>query len=154
METTIRQFTQTPRTRSEVIAYVETIRADILEGNIPPLAVATILKAMEDSIKLLRGDEAIREVIQDEADLYNEKTFEVNGTKFTKSERPTYNFANCEDSQWDGLKADFDNIKAAMKSREGWLKTVKGFTADPVTGEVVKPPFKKSTTVLSITLKK
>jgi len=147
-------LTQLPTRKQSIDIYVDSVKDDILSGYIDAEASAIMLKAFEDIIKALRGDKDIKEYIQDAADRHTEKSFEYNGTTFTKSERPNYNFKDCEDPEWLSLSMDEMKIKGAKKVREEWLKTLKVPTPDPQTGEIINPPTVERTSIVSISLKK
>lgn len=147
-------LTQLPTTKREIEVYVDQLKDDILSGYIQPEASAIMLKSFEDIIKSLRGDLDIKEYIQNACDLHNEKSFTYSDATFSKSERPNYNFKNCEDPEWLSLSMDEMKIKGAKKVREDWLKTLKEPTPDPQTGEIINPPQILRTSIISITLKK
>ena len=147
-------LTQLPTSKKSIDVYVESVKDDILSGYIQPEASAIMLKAFEDIIKALRGDKEIKEYIQDACDKYTEKSFIYADTTFSKSDRATYDFKVCEDPEWLSLSMQEMKISAMKKARESWLKTLKEPTADPQTGEIINPPAKLNTSIVSISLKK
>lgn len=154
MESALSTLTILPTTKSGIDNYVEQVKNDILSGYIKPELTAIVLKSFEDIVKALRADKDIKEFIQDACDLHNEKTFEYGDAKFTKSERPTYDFKACEDPEWLNLSMQEMKIKGAKKTREDWLKKLNEPTPDPETGEIINPPAKSVTSIVSIQLKK
>lgn len=154
MESAISTLTILPTTKSGIDDYVAMVKASILSGHIQPEASALTLKSFEEIGKKLRGDKEIKEYIQDACDLHNEKSFEYGDAKFTKSERPTYDFKVCDSSRWLAASQKMMNAKSELKGVEDWLKTVKEPTPDSLTGELVNPPAVLKVSVVSITLKK
>ncbi len=147
-------LTQLPTTKSQIQTYVEAVKNDIIGGYIPAEESAIILKSFEDIIKALRGDKDIKEYLQDECEKYNEKTINYRNAQITKSSKATYDFNNCQDSVWNDLKNEEAQIKAALKGRETWLKTIKEPTPDTKTGEIINPPGVSKSDYLTIKLSK
>lgn len=154
MESAISTLTILPTTKSDISNYVALVKNDILSGYMQPEAIAITLKSFEEIIKQLKADKEIKEHIQNACDLHNEKSFEYGDAKFTKSERPTYDFKACDDPEWLRLSMDEMKVKGAKKTREDWLKTLKEATPDPETGELINPPTVLKTSIVSISLKK
>jgi hypothetical protein len=152
MDRAISNLTALPTTKEGITNYVSLVKEDILSGYIPALESKRMLKVFEEIINQLNDDKDIKEYIQDAADLYVEKSFIFVGCKFSKSERPYYDFKQCEDPEWLDLSMKEMKIKAAKKTREEWLKKLTIETADPETGEVIKPPKVSKTSIVSIQL--
>jgi hypothetical protein len=139
---------------------VDTFREEVLEGNIPPLKAAAILKGMEDTVKTLRGDILIRDCVMEELERYPEKVVKYNGVTFTKKELGTkYDYSICCDPEWMRLKVGYDVLTAQLKQREAFLKNIppEGVTViNPGTGEVVHimQPLKTATEGYSISYDK
>jgi hypothetical protein len=150
----ISTLTALPLTRESQKDYIKQVKTSLLNGYVEPFEAAKMLKSFEDIIKALRADSEINELISNEADNYTEKAIEVNGCKFTKCEKPTYDFMACEDSVWRELNIESVRINTLKKERETLLKSLKSEIVNPDTGEVIKPPTKKSTSYISVTLAK
>lgn len=154
MESAISTLTILPTTKSGISDYVAMAKASILSGYMQPEAIAIILKSFEEIGKQLKADKDIKDYIHDACDLHNEKSFEYGDAKFTKSERPTYDFKVCDDPEWLRLSMEEMKIKGMKKTREDWLKTLSEPTPDPETGEIINPPSVLKTSIVSISLKK
>lgn len=154
MESAISQLTNLPTTRTQIADYVDLVKSDILSGYVKPEVAAIMLKSFEEIVKSLRADKDIKEHIQDACDLHAEKSFEFGDTKFSKSERPTYNFKECGSSRWLEASQALMKAKSDLKAVEDWLKTLKEETPDTLSGEMVQPPTVLKTSVVSIQLKK
>lgn len=143
-----------PCTWDEITSFVHKVKAEILSGEYNPLAIEISLKAMEETIKCLRGDEEIRKQVLDEAAKY-EKNFEFNGVKMQVREAGVkYDYASSGDSEWAILDAQVKELTEAKKKREKFLISLpfEG-VASAETGELITPPAKTSTTTIVITLK-
>lgn len=148
-------FKMMPVTKSQITDFVGKIKEQILSGYENPLDVSIMLASMEETIKQLRKDEDIKSVILEEAEKYNENTFEHSGATFTKRMTGVrYDFSGCGDSLLSDLENEKSLIDSKIKARQDWIKGFKQPTADPETGEIINPPVKKGSESISITLKK
>lgn len=154
MESAISTLTNLPTTRTQIADYVELVKNDILSGYVKPEVAAIMLKSFEEIVKSLRADKDIKDHIQDACDLHCEKSFEYGDVKFTKTERPKYDFKVCESSRWLEASQALMKAKSDLKTVEDWLKTLKEETPDTLSGEMVQPPLVEKTSVVSIQLKK
>jgi hypothetical protein len=144
-----------PSTKTQVKTFIEKYVGEILEGHENPIKVAVQLKAMEEVIKGLRSHQDLRELILSEAEKYG-KNFEECGAKLQIKEAGTkYDYTVCGDSKLNAMYAEMEDLKKRIKDRETFLKSIKDESvADAETGEILLPPLKKSTTIVSVTLKK
>lgn len=150
----ISTLTVLPQSKEEISNYVGMIKSEILGGYINPLNSALMIKAFEEILKSLKDDEEIKAYVLSEADKYTEKTIDLNGAKITKQDRTTYYYENCNDSVWNDLNAQIEQLKCEIKGRESWLKTIRSITPDTQTGELINPPSTKFNSILTITLRK
>lgn len=139
-----------PESKVQVREFTQKVKEEVLSGDRDPLQFATLFKALEECVKTLRTDEEIREAILTEANKYPGKTFELHSAKFTIRESVTYDYST--DSTWNELNSKLNAIKAEMKDRETFLKSLKTPVADPETGEMINPVSKSSTTSVSVSL--
>jgi hypothetical protein len=142
-----------PSTNNEVDKMFTLIKQEILSGKENPLKLEVQLKAMETLIKKLRSDNEIKEQMIDEGMKYPEKSFELFGAKFIKTTVGVkYDFSACRDSEYDDLKVKFDNLKAKLKEKEDFLKSLKQQVANPDTGEIIYPAKKTGKESISVKL--
>ena len=153
MEKAISTLTILPTTKVQINDYTNQIKRSILSGEYDLLNIAKVLKSLGTIAETLLKDEEIKEAIHDEADKWHEKTFEHVNCKFQKRETAKYDFSICEDSELTMLENEEKRIKAAIKARKEYLKTLKDFAVNQETGEVIKPATKTITSSLVITLK-
>jgi len=126
------------------------------EGEICPLKVATALKAMEVTIKIIK--DGIGEAVENEAEKEPEKTFERNGHSYNVRNSSRYDYSDCNDPVIVRLNESEAEISEKRKDREVFLKALKSpmNVVDEGTGELVEvyPPVKYSKTIVAITLAK
>jgi hypothetical protein len=142
-----------PETRDDINNFVEQTKLAIIEGEQDPLLILKKLKSLEEIATKVKKDPEINELILKEADKYKENTIEIHGCKFTKQERPTYDYSECNDHQLKLAYQQRDQIDAWIKGREAYLKTLKEATPDIETGDLLQPPTKTSKSILAVTLK-
>jgi hypothetical protein len=129
---------------------------DLDEGHISPLQLASQLKFVEDIITNVK--EELRQRVCAEQSKYGKERMTYKGAAFDIKEAGVkYDYSHCDDTIWNDLKQQLDDINDKMKEREAFLKTLKErFTyIDAGTGEIITlyPPQKKSTTTYAISWK-
>jgi uncharacterized protein YbcC (UPF0753/DUF2309 family) len=142
-----------PETRQDIQNYVSNVKLNILNGENDPLKVLKNLKVLENIIDELKNDSEIKELIQNEADKFAEKTIEIYGAKITKSERTEWDFSECNDSELSKLENALFQTKAEIKRRQYFLKVCPSNFVNMETGEVINQATKKSKSIISVTLK-
>jgi hypothetical protein len=131
--------------------------ADLDNGHITPLQLASQLKFVEDIITNVK--EELRQRVISEQIKYGKERMTFKGAAFDIKEAGIkYDYSQCNDTIWNDLKQQLDVLNQQMKEREAFLKTLKERLTyvDESTGEIITiyPPQKKSTTTYSITWKK
>jgi hypothetical protein len=149
--TALAELKRMPSTKKEIASFVASAKNEILSGCENPLVFEVQLKALEETIKAIRGDEDVKEVILKELNTYPEKAVIFNGVTFTKKATSTYDYT--EDTRWNELNAKLSAIKAEIKSHEEMLKTIKEPLYNAETGEEIKPAFRFSKDTYSVTFK-
>lgn len=154
MENAIAQFTYLPATKAEREVFVQMCVDEIISGTRNPLELELMLKNLEETVSAIRKNPEVKGAIQAEAEKYTEKTFKVFGCSITKTSRTTYDFAQCNDSVYNDLKAQEAQVKEALKDRENLLKAIKPGSsfANPDTGEEIFPAATSTTEFLTIKL--
>lgn len=142
-----------PKTKTEIKEYANNIKTQIMSGDIDVLQAKIILKSFSEMIKELEKDTELKEIFIDEAEKHG-KTFEFAGHTINTQSRASYDFTACEDSEWMQLKNNAELAKKQLKAREDFLKGLKNNYINEETGEIIFPPAKKYTDIISITLKK
>ncbi len=140
----IAELARLPKTIQERKSFVDACVNEILSGDRNPLEFEVMLKSLEDTIKEIRKNEAVKGYVLNEANKYPEKTFAFGNVDITKGSRATNDYSN--DGEWVALKAK-------LKEREEFLKGLKVQMVDPETGDIVNPPIKKHTEFLTIKFK-
>lgn len=148
-------FKQLPETKSEVENYTRIIRGEVLEGNVNPLNFITTVTALEKLFSNLKSDLLIKDCVMQEAEKHGFKSFDFGNAKFQiKEAGVSYDFKGCMDSEWDNLDSQIKELTEKKKQRESFLKTITGdmeiYGPD---GVQIMPALKRSTTIVSVTLK-
>ena len=130
--------------------------ADLDNGHITPLQLASQLKFVEDIITNVK--EELRQRVISEQSKYGKERMTYKGAAFDIKEAAVkYDYSQCDDTIWNDLKQQLDALNDKMKEREAFLKTLKErFTyIDESTGEIVTlyPAQRKSTTTYAISWK-
>ena len=112
-------------TKTEVI---NNVIGEVLEGNINPLELEMKLRALEDISKKIRADIRIKNAVYDEALNYNGQQYLEHEIKITTRNTADYK----DDEEWTLLKAK-------IKAREVFLKSLKEPIIDKDTGEMIQP---------------
>jgi len=145
-------------------SFVMQIIEDLQEGRRDPLNVHLQVKCMEETIKMLTDKRAYPTTAEPYGEMLLEaaqqqgKEFTHHNAKFSIKEVGTsYDFTNCNDEVYLNLAAQMDALKASIKERETFLKSIGVHGLDIITpdGEGVKifAPAKKSTTSVAVSLK-
>jgi len=137
---------QTPDiTKKGVAQAAYNIYKAVMEGNMSAVDIAVMLKFVEETSKQLKEltDEAgkntftelVREEITRNSD--NGKSYTTkHGVKFELYEAATkHDYEACGDPVWNRMNKEMELLKAKMKERESFLKTL----SQPVTMNVVDP---------------
>ena len=143
-------------TSTQIDVFSDGVIESVQAGEINPLTVLIQLRAMQKASERILKE--IHPYLMTEAGKHPENEFEYLGNKITKAEHGTkYDFSVCNDPQWFALKAKESLLKTSITERENFLKALKFEleTLDKESGEVVtlKPPTKKSTSGLNVTIK-
>lgn len=109
---------------------------DVKDGIIDPL---------EAFIYANKGQEVFDAIVTNIRPIIAGKQIQKGGIKMydaeiiEKKNPDKYSFDVCNDSEWDKLNAQLTDIKAKMKERETFLKTLKEPMAT-LEGEIINPP--------------
>lgn len=147
-------FGAVPRTYDEIHNFVYKAKKELLSGDFNPLDVEIQLKAMEEVIKQLRGDDEIKSAVIAEAEKYG-KSFDYRGCKISIREGGvSYDYAATGDSSWAMLDAEAKALSEQKKNREKFLQSLppEG-TISPDTGEIMYAAPRTSKTTIAVTLK-
>jgi hypothetical protein len=155
MDTAIGTLRVMPASKSECGRFSDQIIASVKSGEVSPLEVLVLLRALENVSETVRS--AIKDNINTAADKYSEKSFNVFNARIEKAELGTkYYYESSGDPEWARRKAGVDAATNLLKEREAFLRALKEplDTYDSETGETFKivPPPKFSTSGLKVFL--
>jgi hypothetical protein len=149
------QIIEMPRGKDAIERLERTYVDLILSGDVDPLEVEVSLKGIEEAIKAIRNNAAVRHAVLAEAGMFPEKTFEKYGAQITKKLTPArYDYESCEDPTWNELNKKVATLTDQRKQREKLLQTLTSPMSinDQDTGEVVMiyPPQKEQGETIAI----
>lgn len=155
--------------KDDRFGFVNNIIDAIEAGEIDPLRVHLRIKSIEDIVFRLTSRDEKKNANFQAAKRYNysllevaeqqgKKSFQFHNGKFEiKEVGVKYDFSKCEDRNLEELYAKMEELKATVKQREDFLKTVPQsgmIVTDQETGDTytVYPPAKSSTTSVAVSL--
>lgn len=136
-----------PANKAGIKLFADSIVTGLMNGEVSPLEVRARIDAIEKIIKEVKDNPTFRDAVLDEADLYPDKTFELNGIKFTKAEYARYDYS--DDPVWNERKHEEGIAAEARKDRENVLRALKGTSV--IDGIECNPPVKIATTNVRVT---
>jgi len=140
-------ISEIPANKAGIELFANALVDGLMSGDVDPLEIRARIDAIEKIIKAVKDDERFRDVVLDAADMHPDKSFEVNGIKFTKAESARYDYG--ADAEWVELKRLESMASNDRKAREAVLKALKEPTE--VNGVMCNPPVKTSTTSVRVT---
>jgi len=157
MENSLSYLTVLPSTKEQQKTFANDIIKEIVSGNADPIKLDALFKCIEDTLKLIRKDEKVKDAVQSELAKYPEKTTIFDFGEVTKTSKSTYDFSDCGDIKWNEFNSSMELLKEKIKDREAFLKSIKEPISvnDGDTGEVydIHPPAKNTSEFHSIKLK-
>ena len=155
-ESVISIFRKLPETKGQITSYKNLIKQSVENGEVDSLVFFKQVVALEQLVKELKQDDIIKDVILEEAERFNQKSFTYSNAKFSIREVGSrYNYQICDDSQWNELNDEMQKLKEKIGARENFLKSItpemEVYGAD---GVKISPPVKTSSTQVVVTLNK
>jgi hypothetical protein len=145
-------------TKEERASFVSDVITRIEEGAADPLKVHLQIKAMEDIVKTLNGNELYKSCLLSAAEK-NGRKFNLYSAEFSIKEAGTsYDFNHCGHLELLNKLALIETLKGEAKEMQDMLKKLKQegmLIVDEATGETYKvyPPIKSSTTTVQVVFK-
>lgn len=161
---------QLPICKSSVSQVAENLYNQVLEGEVPAVNTAELLKFMEEVIKEVKGKTDINgqnsfvDLVRDEIKTSGEEGKKLTsryGTTLELAETAVkYTYEKCGDPLWKYYKTEAEKLDKKVKAREAFLKTISseshpsgmpvGNIINPETGEMhenvtIYAPIKTST---------
>ena len=129
----------------------------VIIGEVDSINIHLQLKAMEEIIKTIQGNDVYKRILLEESEKYG-KSFDKYNAKFSIKETGVkYDYSQCNDSILLELEEKALLLDNEIKERQAFLKAlpITGIDIIDFNGEVLKvfPPSKSSTTSVAVTLK-
>jgi len=144
-------LTVLPTTASERRTFAEmAVNEMIAERH--PLEMAVMLSSLEKLVSDIRKNARVQNWLANELNKHQSGRAEVNGVNVELTERKKYDFATCQDVEWEQLDAQIQALTEAKKRREIFLRYIQsGGVVDPVTGAMIYPPHVEVSNVITVT---
>ena len=126
-----------PSTKAEKEQFIFKATQEILSGNYSVIDLYARIDLIKKTLDEIMKDNEVKQALETEISLYNEKIFEVGSFKFEKRSRKSLDYS---------VDMEYNKLKADLKAREQFLKTNK-CNED---GEVIP---QKQTDYIAITVK-
>jgi len=147
-------FKNFPTTKAEISTAICTIKDEMLSGDYNPLEIDLHLKKIEEMVKGVREDKAVKGAVLTELEKYGEKTVSFAGCEITKVSRGSYDYDLCNDSELQDLEREAERVNSALKDRQKFLQSLRSemtiVNQNSGAIETIYPPAKKSTDSFSI----
>lgn len=142
--------------RSGIDVFSDQVIQSVHNGEVNPLHVRIWIKTMEEIIDRVKKETGANQLR--EAEKWAESKFEYLGATIEKADVYTeYDYSVCSDPAFELLEVAFNTAKQTLDDRKKFLRTLKApmVIVDEVTGEIItiKPPLKKSTPGLKVSIK-
>lgn len=144
-----------PETKEQQDTFVEMLVNQVLDGNVDPLEVEVQMCQMEQVIKKYRSDRRVQEACLNEAEKYNQKSFDYKNARINIRETGMkYDYTISHD--WQEANARTEEAKEAQKAIQKRLQTVTKNAPyiDITSGEEITAIQKSSTTRVVIEINK
>lgn len=140
------------QTSTQIDVFSDQVIQSVKNGEENPIKVQLRIKAMEKAFERILKE--IKENVLTEADKYPGTEFEFMGNKIQKgSVKTEYDFAVCNDPDWNQFNASETQFSDRRKEREATLKTLQkplNMVSDDGEAITVNPPIKKETPGIKI----
>lgn len=140
-------------TKSQITKLTGQIVQSVAEGNLDPILTLAQAKKLEVIAKDIKT--AIKEDVDFALDKH-EKSFTMHSINFVKAPTYTkYDFTNCGHVEWEELTAKINLLIERRNKIEKFLQNMPEDSGilDENTGEVLRPPIKKQTMGVRMTIK-
>lgn len=145
-----------PTTQTQIDLFSDQMIESVKSGEVYGLEVLHIFKSLEKAQERIL--KAIKDNIITEAEKYGKESFDFHGVKMQITEAGVqYDFKVCGDPIHDERESSMNAAKSLLDERKEFLKAIKEPTTIVIegSGEVVtvRPPLKKSTTTVKVTIR-
>lgn len=142
--------------RTGIDVFSDQIIQAVKEGEINPLQVRIWIKTMEEIIERVKKETSENQLR--EADKWSEQKFQYLGATIEKADVKTeYDYSVCGDIDYELFEVALNTAKESLEDRKKFLRSLKEplDILDKDSGEVrtVRPPLKKSTAGLKVSIK-
>ncbi len=150
MEQALAQLTVLPATKAERAHFISKVIDELQYGARNPIEAHVMVNNVQKLITELTKAEAYKEAITLELMKYDRNKTGYGDFEISLTERKSYDFETCEDSEWERLDAEIKSLNVLKKERENFLKNIQEPVGNIETGEVIHPPAYTSSEVITV----
>jgi hypothetical protein len=150
MEHALSTLSILPATKSERAHFISKVIDEVQSGARNPIEAYVLLNNLKTLAAELSQSDEFKEAVIRTMMYYDQYKTGFGDFEISLSERKSYDFETCEDSEWERLDAEIKSLNVLKKERESFLKTIKQPIGNIETGEVIHPPAYTSTEVITV----
>jgi hypothetical protein len=150
MEHALSTLTVLPATKKERAHFISKVIDEVQSGARNPIEAYVLLNNLKTLAAELSKSDEFKEAVIRTMMYYDQYKTGFGNFEISLSERKSYEFETCEDSEWERLDAEIKSLNVLKKERENFLKTIKQPIGNIETGEVIHPPAYTSTEVITV----
>lgn len=137
--------------KSYISNVLEQARQNLSDGNVDALKLFITAKKGQELFTQL--EKTVRPYAEQETRLGKGEVYKKFGCEITeKMTGVSYDFTNCDDSEWNDLTEKIEELTSKRKEREKFLKTITKTIFDE-NGVEIKPPIMKGRLGLNVSIK-
>jgi hypothetical protein len=150
MEHALSTLTVLPATKKERAHFISKVIDEVQSGARNPIEAYVLLNNLKTLAAELSKSDEFKEAVIRTMMYYDQYKTGFGDFEISLSERKSYEFETCRDSEWERLDAEIKSLNVLKKERESFLKTIKQPIGNIETGEVIHPPAYTSTEVITV----
>ena len=128
-----------PTTAEERRSFVQQAVSEVLNGDRNPVEAHILLNSLEKLVAEIKKHEAFKEAVIKELTKYGQKAVQWGQVEIQLTERKSYDYAACADSEWERLDAEIKALTERKKAREAMLQNLSEPVGNLETGEYIYP---------------
>jgi hypothetical protein len=150
MEHALSTLTVLPATKAERAHFISKVIDEVQSGARNPIEAYVLLNNLKTLAAELAKNEDFKEAVISTLMHYDGNKTGFGDFDISLTERKSFDFETCEDSEWERLDAEIKSLNVLKKERESFLKTIKQPVGNIETGEVIHPPAYTSSEVITV----
>jgi hypothetical protein len=150
----LQTLTVLPLTADERRNFVNQAIDEITSGDRNPIEAHLLLNSLEKLVAEIKKAEPVKEAVIRELTKYGQKTVDFGRFEIQLSERKSYDYQQCSDSEWEMMDAEIRTLTEKKKAREAMLQNLVEPVGNIETGEYIYPASFTTTEIITVKEKK